>query len=74
MHRRSISGATERRREGSVGLTLADVVNQKLEEATSGRSNLRKTIDENEALLRRFADGDALGIVKLAADNRDSPI
>lgn len=55
-------------------LTLADVVNQKLEEATSGRSNLRKTIDENEALLRRFADGDALGIVKLAADNRDSPI
>jgi len=55
-------------------LTLADVVNQKLEEATSGRSNLRKAIDEGEALLRRFADGDALGIVKLAADNRDSPI
>jgi class 3 adenylate cyclase len=25
-------------------------------------------------LLRRFADGDALGIVKLAADNRESPI
>jgi class 3 adenylate cyclase len=55
-------------------LTLADVVNHRLEEATSGRSTLRKTIDENEALLRRFADGDALGIVKLAADDRDSPI
>jgi class 3 adenylate cyclase len=55
-------------------LTLADVVNQKLEEATSGRSSLRKTIDETEALLLRFADGDALGIIKLAADNRSSPI
>ena len=55
-------------------LTLADVVNQKLEEATSGRSSLRKTIDETEALLLRFADGDALGIVKLAADNRESLI
>jgi class 3 adenylate cyclase len=53
--------------------TLADVVNEKLEEATTGRSGLRKSIDDSESLLRRFADGDALGIVKLSADGRGRP-
>jgi class 3 adenylate cyclase len=53
--------------------TLADVVNDKLQEATTGRSGLRKSIDDGEALLRRFADGDALGIVKLAADDKTGP-
>ena len=55
-------------------MTIASVVNSKLEEATGGRSKLRQSIDEGEALLRRFADGDALGIVKLAAENRTSPV
>lgn len=55
-------------------LTLAAVVNHKLEEATVGRSRLRKESEHQETLLRRFADENALGIVKLAAEDQFSPI
>lgn len=54
-------------------LTLAAVVNDKLEQATVARARLQEFIDNRETLLRRFADGDALGIVKLAADEQASP-
>lgn len=47
-------------------LTLAGVINDKLEQATSVRSELRGQASENELLLRRFSDGDALGLVKMA--------
>lgn len=48
-------------------LTLSDVVNLKLAQATKGRSELRSSAAEHEALLRRFSDGDALGIVRMMA-------
>lgn len=48
-------------------LTLADVVNMKLAQATQGRSELRISVAEQEHLLRRFSDDDALGLVKVAA-------
>jgi class 3 adenylate cyclase len=54
--------------------TLADVVNSKLEQATQGRSELRSSAAEHELLLRRFSDGDALGIVKMAAGGQVGPI
>jgi class 3 adenylate cyclase len=54
--------------------TLADVVNLKLEQATQGRSELRSSAAEHELLLRRFSDGDALGIVKMAAGGQAGPI
>jgi class 3 adenylate cyclase len=54
-------------------LTLAGVVNMKLEQATKGRSELRSSAAEHELLLRRFADGDALGIVKIAASGLMRP-
>ncbi|MCK1408260.1 MULTISPECIES: cyclic nucleotide-binding domain-containing protein [unclassified Bradyrhizobium] len=47
-------------------LTLASVINQKLEQATDMRSELRSLAGQHELLLRRFSDGDALGIVKMA--------
>lgn len=54
--------------------TLADVVNLKLAQATQGRSELRSAAAEHELLLRRFSDGDALGIVKMAAAGKVGPI
>src|SRR5258708_11835590 len=53
--------------------TLADVVNLKLEQATQGRSELRSSAAEHELLLRRFSDGDALGIGKMAAGGQAGP-
>jgi len=47
-------------------LTLASVINHKLEQATGARSELRSLASEHERLLRRFSDGDALGLVKMA--------
>lgn len=47
-------------------LTLAGVINHKLEQATGMRSELRSLAAEHELLLRRFSDGDALGLVKMA--------
>ncbi|WFU65812.1 adenylate/guanylate cyclase domain-containing protein [Bradyrhizobium brasilense] len=47
-------------------LTLAGVINQKLEQATDMRSELRSLASQHERLLRRFSDGDALGLVKMA--------
>lgn len=55
-------------------LTLASVVNEKLEQATQGRSELRSSATEHELLLRRFTDGDALGLVKIAASGQTSTI
>jgi class 3 adenylate cyclase len=48
-------------------LTLAVVINHKLEQATGMRSELRSLVSQHEHLLRRFSDGDALGLVKTAA-------
>jgi class 3 adenylate cyclase len=50
-------------------LTLANVINRKLEQATNIRSELRSLAAEHELLLRRFCDGDALGLVKMATRN-----
>lgn len=47
-------------------LTLASVINCKLEQATNARSELRDLVAQHELLLRRFCDGDALGLVKMA--------
>jgi class 3 adenylate cyclase len=47
-------------------LTLAGVINHKLEQATNMRSELRSLAAQHEVLLRRFSDGDALGLVKMA--------
>ncbi|BAM93158.1 hypothetical protein S58_71940 [Bradyrhizobium oligotrophicum S58] len=47
-------------------LTLARVINDKLEQATQARSELRGIAAQRELLLRRFCDGDALGLVKIA--------
>lgn len=55
-------------------LTLSDVVNLKLEQATKGRSELRSSAAEHEALLRRFSDGDALGIVKMTASGQAAQV
>ena len=48
-------------------LTLASVINHKLAQATDMRSELRSLAAQQELLLRRFSDGDALGLVKIAA-------
>ena len=47
-------------------LTLAGVINHKLEQATDMRSELRDLAAQHELLFRRFSDGDALGLVKMA--------
>jgi class 3 adenylate cyclase len=47
-------------------LTLAGVINHKLEQATDMRSELRTLAAHHELLLRRFSEGDALGLVKMA--------
>ncbi|AND87295.1 class 3 adenylate cyclase [Bradyrhizobium huanghuaihaiense] len=54
--------------------TLAVVINDKLEQATRARSELRGLATERELLLRRFADGDALGLVKMAAGGEAPPV
>jgi class 3 adenylate cyclase len=54
--------------------TLAIVVNNKLEQATKARSNLRSSAAEHELLLRRFSDGDALGLVKISASGETPPV
>jgi class 3 adenylate cyclase len=55
-------------------LTLASVVNQKLAQATGMRSDLRVSASRHEMLLRRFADGDALGLVKIASGSGRPPV
>lgn len=49
-------------------LTLASVVNKKLEEATHQRAELRHALTDRNALLNRFAEGDALSIVLKAVE------
>jgi class 3 adenylate cyclase len=55
-------------------LTLASVINWKLEQATNMRSELRSLAAQHELLLRRFSDGDALGLVKIATRGERPPI
>jgi len=55
-------------------LTLAAVVNQKLEQATRQRAGFRRVIAERDALLARFAEGDALGIVRRAMEDKSAPV
>lgn len=55
-------------------LTLANVINRKLEQATSARSELRGLAAERELLLRRFCEGDALGLVKMATRGERPPM
>ncbi|QUS38024.1 cyclic nucleotide-binding domain-containing protein [Tardiphaga alba] len=55
-------------------LTLADVINEKLEQATAMRSGLRSSATQHELLLRRFSEGDALGLVKIAASGKQVSI
>jgi class 3 adenylate cyclase len=56
------------------GLALASVVNEKLQQATDERSMLQKFIDDRDSLLARFAEGEALGIVKRAAGNPETKV
>jgi class 3 adenylate cyclase len=53
--------------------TLAILVNEKLEEATTGRAKLQEFIDNRDSLLSRFADEEAIGLVKRAADDEEPP-
>lgn len=53
-------------------LTLAAVVNEKLAQATTQRAAFRRSIEDRDALLARFADGDALAIVRRAVEE-DAP-
>lgn len=55
-------------------LTLASVVNKKLEEATHQRAELRRALTDHNALLNRFAEGDALGIVLKAVEDDTAPV
>jgi class 3 adenylate cyclase len=55
-------------------LTLAGVINYKLEQATNMRSELRSLATQRELLLRRFSEGDALGLVKIATSGKRPPI
>lgn len=55
-------------------LTLANVINRKLEQATNTRSELRGLAAESELLLRRFCEGDALGLVKKATRGERPPM
>lgn len=49
--------------------TLAILVNEKLEQATEGRATLQGFVDQRDRLLERFAEDDALGLVKRAVDD-----
>ena len=55
-------------------LTLAAVVNKKLEQAVQDRSRLIKQIEDKDRLLERFAEGEAIGLVKTALSEGSSPI
>ncbi|MDR3528690.1 MAG: adenylate/guanylate cyclase domain-containing protein [Rhizomicrobium sp.] len=55
-------------------LTLASVVNKKLEQATHQRAELRHTLTDRSALLNRFSEGDALGIVLKAVEDESAPV
>jgi class 3 adenylate cyclase len=55
-------------------LTLAAVVNEKLEQATRQRADFRQLMAERDALLTRFAEGDALGIVRKAMEDESAPV
>ena len=55
-------------------LTLAAVVNKKLEQAVHDRSELIRQIEDKDRLLERFAEGEAIGLVKTALSEADSPV
>lgn len=54
--------------------TLAAVVNEKLEQATRQRADFRDAVSSRNALLARFADKDALGIVRRAIEEGHLPV
>src|SRR6266571_642988 len=56
------------------GLTLAAVVNRKLEQAIDDRSRLAKMIEDRDRLLERFAEGEAIGLVRTALSEQTSPV
>lgn len=55
-------------------LTLAAVVNEKLTQATHQRADFRQSIADRDSLLARFAEGDALGIVRKATEDESAPV
>ena len=55
-------------------LTLAAVVNEKLEQATLQRAEFRRVVAERDLLLGRFAEGDALGVVRKAMEEKSEPV
>jgi class 3 adenylate cyclase len=55
-------------------LTLAAVINEKLQQATHQRADFRQSIAERDTLLGRFAEGEALGIVRKATEDESSPV
>ena len=55
-------------------LTLAAVVNEKLEQATRQRAGFRRDIAGRNSLLGRFAEGDALGVVLKAIEEKSDPV
>ncbi len=56
------------------GLTLAAVVNEKLEQATRQRAEFQRVVAERDVLLGRFAEGDALGVVRKAMEEKTEPV
>lgn len=70
----SLQEKLEPKEHAAWSLTLAAVVNEKLEQATRQRANFRVAIAERDALLARFAEGDALGIVRKAMDNESAAV
>jgi class 3 adenylate cyclase len=56
------------------GITLAAVVSEKLAQSTRQRAGFRDAIVEREVLLERFAEGDALAIVRRAVEDESSPL
>lgn len=55
-------------------LTLAAVVNEKLEQATKARALLQSQLEDSSSILERFATHDALGLVRIAAKGDAPPI
>jgi class 3 adenylate cyclase len=55
-------------------LTLAAVVNEKLKQSTRQRAGFRRAVAEGEELLARFAEGEALGIVRKAMHDESTTV
>lgn len=55
-------------------LTLAAVVNEKLRQATHQRADFRRMVADRDTLVARFAEGEALGIVRKAMEQESAPV